>query len=139
AEDAPRLRPYMELCRLLGSFAGQLTQAREGNLRSVSVEYEGHAAELNHKPLTAAALAGVLSPMLEGVNMVSAPIAAREQGIEVAETEHDRPSEYQTLVRATVTTERQTRSAAGTFIAVTGQRIVEIKGIKVWSDFAMKM
>jgi len=30
AEDAPRLKPYLELCRLLGAFAGQLTQAREG-------------------------------------------------------------------------------------------------------------
>ena len=139
AEDAPRLRPYMELCRLLGSFAGQLTQAREGNLHSVSVEYEGHAAELNHKPLTAAALAGVLSPMLEGVNMVSAPIAAREHGIEVAETVHDRPSEYQTLVRVSVTTERQTRSVAGTLFAGSRPRIVEIKGIKVEADFARNM
>src|SRR5205085_2047850 len=113
AEDAPRLRPYMELCRLLGSFAGQLTQSREGTLRRVAVEYEGHAAELNHKPLTAAALAGVLAPMLEGVNMVSAPIAARERGIDVAETVHERPSEYQTLVRVSVTTERETRAVAG--------------------------
>ena len=34
AEDAPRLNPYMELCRLLGGFAGQLTQAREGVIRT---------------------------------------------------------------------------------------------------------
>ena len=33
AEDAPRLKPYMELCRLLGGFAGQLTQSRDGVLR----------------------------------------------------------------------------------------------------------
>ncbi len=34
AEDAPRLKPYMELCRLLGAFAGQLTSAREGVIRA---------------------------------------------------------------------------------------------------------
>ncbi len=139
AEDAPRLRPYMELCRLLGSFAGQLTQVREGNLQNVTIEYEGHAAELNHKPLTAVALAGVLSPMLEGVNMVSAPIAAREHGIDVAETVHERPSEYQTLVRVSVTTERQTRAVAGTLFAGSRPRIVEIKGIPVEADFGHHM
>ena len=139
AEDAPRLKPYMELCRLLGAFAGQMTQSREGVLRSVAIEYEGHAAELNHRPLTAAALAGVLSPMLEGVNMVSAPVAAREHGIEVAETVHDRPSEYQTLIRVSVATERQTRAVAGTLFAGSRPRIVEIKGIKVEADFGRHM
>jgi len=139
AEDAPRLRPYMELCRLLGSFAGQLTQAREGVLRSVAIEYEGNAAELNHRPLTAAALAGVLSPVMEGVNLVSAPLAAREHGIEVAETVHDRPNEYQTLVRVGVATDRQTRWVAGTLFAGSRPRIVEIKGIKVEADFGRHM
>ena len=139
AEDAPRLKPYMDLCRLLGGFAGQLTQSREGQIKRVTVEYEGAAAALNHKPLTAAALAGLLSPMLESVNMVSAPVAAREHGIEVAETVHDRPSEYQTLVRITVTTDQDSRAVAGTLFAGSRPRIVEIKGIKVEADFGRHM
>ena len=91
AEDAPRLKPYMELCRLLGAFAGQLTQAREGVIRRVLIEYEGHVAALNTRPLSAAALAGLMTPVMEGVNMVNAPVAARDHGIDVAETVHDRP------------------------------------------------
>ncbi|MEH6755482.1 MAG: phosphoglycerate dehydrogenase, partial [Alphaproteobacteria bacterium] len=70
AEDAPRLAPYMKLAEQLGSFAGQLT---ETDLKSVTIEYAGHAAELNTKPLSAAALQGLLSPMLDSVNMVNAP------------------------------------------------------------------
>ena len=139
AEDAPRLKPYMELCRQLGAFAGQLTQAREGVIRRVAIEYEGMSAQLNHRPLTAAALAGLMSPMMEGVNMVSAPVAAREHGIDVSETVHDRDSEYQTLVRITVQTEDQTRSVAGTLFAGARPRIVEIKGIPVEADFARHM
>jgi len=139
AEEAPRLKPYMELCRLLGAFAGQLTQAREGVIRKVSIEYEGLAARLQHRPLTAAALAGLLSPMMEGVNMVNAPVAVREHGIDVAETVHDRPSEYQTLVRITVETDQQTRSVAGTLFAGARPRIVQIKGIPVEADFARHM
>ncbi|MCC6719916.1 MAG: phosphoglycerate dehydrogenase [Acetobacteraceae bacterium] len=139
AEDAPRLKPYMELCRLLGAFAGQMTQARESVLRSVAIEYEGLAAQLNHRPLTAAALAGLLAPIMAGANMVNAPVLARERGIDVAETVHDRPSEYQTLVRITVTTEEQTRTIAGTLFAGARPRIVEIKGIPVEADFGRHM
>ncbi len=100
---------------------------------------EGHAAGLNHRPLTAAVLAGLLSPVMSGVNMVNAPVAARERGIEVAETVHDRPSEYQTLVRVTVETDKLTRSVAGTLFVGARPRVVEIKGIRVEADFAPHM
>ncbi|MBN9563610.1 MAG: phosphoglycerate dehydrogenase [Alphaproteobacteria bacterium] len=139
AEEAPRLKPYMELCRLLGGFAGQLTQAREGVIRRVTIEYEGQAAALNPRPLTAAVLSGLMAPMMEGVNMVNAPVAAREHGIDVAETVLDRPSEYQTLVRVTVQMDQQTRAVAGTLFAGSRPRLVEIKGIPVEADFARHM
>jgi D-3-phosphoglycerate dehydrogenase len=139
AEDAPRLKPYIELCRLLGSFAGQMTNAREGVLRAVTIEYEGLVAKLNTRPLTAAALAGLLEPMMAGANMVNAPVLAREHGIDVAETVHDRPSEYQTTVHITVSTNRESRSVAGTLFAGARPRLVEIKGIRVEADFAPHM
>jgi len=113
AEDAPRLKPYME--------------------------YEGQVAQLNQRPLSAAVLAGLLSPVMHGANMVNAPILARERGIDVAETVHDRPSEYQTLVRVTVTTDESTRTVAGTLFAGSKPRIVEIKGIRVEADFGRHM
>ena len=80
-----------------------------------------------------------MSPLMEGVNMVNAGVAARDHGIDVAETVHDRPSEYQTLVRVTVETDQLTRSVAGTLFAGSRPRIVEIKGIKVEADFAPHM
>jgi len=139
AEDAPRLKPYMELCQQLGAFAGQLTQSREGVIRRVAIEYEGQVAALNTRPLTAAVLAGLMAPLMAGVNMVNAALAARDHGIDVAETVHDRPSEYLTLVRVTVETEGLVRSVAGTLFAGSRPRIVEIKGIKVEADFAPHM
>jgi D-3-phosphoglycerate dehydrogenase len=139
AEDAPRLRPYMALVQKLGAFAGQLTAAQDGVIRRIAIEYEGAAAKLNHKPLTGAALASLLAPVLAGVNMVNAPVAARDHGIDVAETVHDRPSEYQTLVRITVTTDRNTRSVAGTLFAGNKARLVDIKGIPVEADFGRHM
>ena len=55
AEEAPRLKPYIRLATQLGSFAGQLTRS---GIRGVTVEYEGHAAELNTRPITAARCRG---------------------------------------------------------------------------------
>jgi D-3-phosphoglycerate dehydrogenase len=126
AEDAPRLMPYMKLAEQLGSFAGQITRT---GVEAVTIEYEGHAAELNTKPLTAIVLQGLLSPMLEGVNMVSAPAIAKERDIEVSEVTREMAGSYQTLMRVTVKTENQTRRVAGTLFDGQQPRIVEIKGI----------
>ena len=139
AEDAPRLRPYMDLCRSLGAFAGQLTHAQDGSIRSVTIEYEGAVAHLNHKPLTAAVLAGLMTPLMAGANMVNAPVIARDRGIAVAETVHDRASEYQTLVRVTVATDQQERGVAGTLFAGNRPRLVDVKGIPIEADFGRHM
>ena len=103
AEEAPRLKPFMTLAEKLGSFAGQLT---ETGITKVQIAYEGHVAELNTRALTAAALAGLLRPMLQEVNMVSAPHVAKERGIAVEETTQEGECDYESLITVTVTTER---------------------------------
>src|SRR5258707_4282845 len=82
AEDAPRLKPWVKLAEQLGLFAGQLT---ETSIKGVRLEYSGEVATLNTKPLTAAAFAGVLPPLLSEVNMISAAPNARERGIQLQE------------------------------------------------------
>src|SRR5712691_7628236 len=90
AEDAPKLAPYLDLAEKLGSFAGQLTDT---DIKAVSIEYEGEVA-----------LMGVLRPQLVSVNMVNAPVIARERGIEVAEVKHERAGDYHSMIRLSVTT-----------------------------------
>ncbi len=46
AEEAPKLRPFIELAEKLGSFAGQLT---ETGILKVQITYEGHVAEMKIK------------------------------------------------------------------------------------------
>ncbi|MCH9020833.1 MAG: phosphoglycerate dehydrogenase [Proteobacteria bacterium] len=136
AEEAPKLKPYMKLAEQLGSFAGQLTRS---GLQEVTVEYEGHVAGLNTRALTAIVLQGLLAPLMETVNMVNAPVVARERGIAVSEVKHERPGDYQTLIRLTVTTERRKRSVAGTLFADNKPRVVEIKGIKIEAELGPHM
>ncbi len=125
AEDAPKLKPYMKLSEQLGSFVGQLTQH---SVKEIKIDYEGHVSTLNVKPLTALALAGFLRPAMEGVNIVSAPIKAKEMGITLSETKRDKSGNYQTLLRLTVITEKDQHTIAGTIFGE-NPRIVEIDGV----------
>jgi D-3-phosphoglycerate dehydrogenase len=136
AEDAPKLRPYMKLAEQLGSFAGQITDSA---IKKVEIQYCGLVSELNHKPLTAIILKGLLSPGLESVNMVSAPAVAKERNIEVSEITCEMLEEFQTLVRVTVTTENATRSVAGTLFAHNKPRLVEIRGISIDAELGPNM
>src|SRR4029079_17589410 len=98
AEEAPRLTPFVRLAEQLGSFAGQLT---ETGLKAIRLEYSGEVAEINTRALTAAALAGVLRPLLQTVNMVSAQIFARDRGIAVEEVRREQEGAYGSYVRLT--------------------------------------
>ena len=136
SEEAARLRPYMMLAEQLGSFVGQLTQT---GLRSVTVAYQGHAADLNIHPLTACALAGLLSPMLDSVNVVNALHIARERNIDVTEVSQERAEQYPTLIRVTVTTERRSRTVAGTLFGGDKPRIVDVNGVAIEAELGPHM
>ncbi len=136
AEEAPKLKPFIELAEKLGSFAGQLT---ETGIKRVQITYEGTVAQMNTKALTSSAIAGLLRPMLQDVNVVSAPIVAKERGIAVEETRRDAEGDYESLITVTVVTDRQTRSVSGTVYADGQPRIIDIKGIRMDAAFAPSM
>src|SRR5690242_6321163 len=136
AEEAPKLKPFIALAEKLGSFAGQLP---ETGISKVQLAYEGAVAQMNTKALTSAALAGLLRPMLGDVNVVSAPVVAKERGIVVEEVTREMPEDYESLITVTVTTERQTRHVSGTVFAYGRPRIVNIKGIRMDAEFGPSM
>ena len=126
AEEAPRLTPFVKLADQLGSFAGQLT---ETGLKGIRIEYEGDVADMNTRALTSVVLSGVLKPLLQNVNMVSAPAVAKERGIVVEETRREQQGVYDNYIRVTLITERQERSVAGAVYTHGEPRIIQIKGI----------
>ena len=136
AEEAPRLKPYVELAEQIGSFAGQIT---ETGLKSIKIEYAGDVAELNTRALTSAALAGVLKPILSDVNMVSAPVLARDRGIHLEETTRGQEGAYESYMRLTIETERQERSVAGTVFSDGKPRLIQIRGINMEAELSPHM
>jgi len=136
AEEAPRLKPYMALAEKLGSLVGQIVGTE---VRSIAVEVEGAAAELNMKPITGAVLAGLMGTYSDTVNMVNAPFLAKERGLDVREIRHDREGDYHTLVAVTVGTASGDRRVAGTLFGNKAPRLVEMFGVEVEAELSGAM
>jgi len=135
AEDAQKLKPYLDLAKQLGSFAGQLA---ESGIKSVAIHYEGLVSALNTKPLTAIALEGLLTPLVETVNMINAPVIAKERNIDVSEVKRAKSDDYQTLIRITVETEKRKLEVSGTLFGLK-PRLVDVSGIKLEASLEASM
>jgi len=133
AEEAPLLKPWVRVAEVMGGFAGQLTQEP---IEAIEIEYVGRVAELNLKPLTAALMAALLTPQMgEGmVNMVSAPVMARERGIQISETRRDAQGAYGSYMRLSVRTPAKTRTIAATIFSDGKPRFIQIRGIDLEAE-----
>jgi D-3-phosphoglycerate dehydrogenase len=136
AEEAPRLKPYMGLAERLGRLVGQIAGTE---IRSIDVEVEGTAAELNIKPIIGAVLAGVMRTWSDTVNMVNAPYLAKERGIAVREIRNEGEGDYHTLVAVTVGTEHGSKRVEGTLFGNRAPRLVNIFGIPIEAELAGQM
>lgn len=136
AEEAPRLTPWVKLAEYLGLFAGQLT---EDPIKGIRVEFEGSVGALNVRPMTAAALFGVLKPQMQEINMVSAPQIAKDRGINVEIVSRDQQGAYEGYIRLTVITDKQERAVAGTIFANGRPRIIQVKNINMEAELSGSM
>ncbi|MBI3678489.1 MAG: ACT domain-containing protein, partial [Proteobacteria bacterium] len=137
AAEAQKVRPWITLAEKLGLFAGQLVDT---SISAVEILYEGNASELNTRALTQATLAGILKPALSDVNMVNAPIVAKERGIKVSETRRPQQGAYEGYIKITVTlASGSTRRVAGTVFSDGRPRLIQVKDINLDAEFAPHM
>jgi len=81
----------------------------------------------------------LLKPALSEVNMVNAPLVAKERGIRISEVRRDQEGAYEGYIKLSVTTEGMTRSVAGTVFSNSRPRLIQIKGIDLDGEFAPHM
>jgi D-3-phosphoglycerate dehydrogenase len=128
-EAVERMRPYIELAESLGKFQAQL--GVEG-IKGIEIELSGHAAQGHTALLTAAALSGLLSGVVgDWINLVNAPVAARERGIKIKETTASNGEDYTSLIRIRVDATKGGMTLAGAIFGKREPRIVEIDGIAI--------
>ncbi|MAS87115.1 MAG: phosphoglycerate dehydrogenase [Micavibrio sp.] len=136
AEDAPRLKPYLSLAAQLGSFAGQIA---ESAIKKIIIEYAGHVAGLNVKPLSSTIIAEILRPSTDTINIVSAPVIAKDKGIEVTESLTDKSAHGQSHITVRVVTENKERSVTGTLYGQNQPRLVSIENVPIEAALAPYM
>ena len=136
ASEAPILKPFAKVSEQLGLFAGQLMPS---DFDEIAIDYVGNVSDYNCSPITAAAVAGILSSTLPDINMVSAPSIARDKGIAITETKKDEHSAYESYIRITLTSKKEKFSIGGTTFSDGNPRIVQINGINLEAGLMQNM
>ena len=135
AEEAPRLKPFVDLADKLGCLMGQLLHEPA---KTIELTYKGSVAALNTKPMTAATLAGMLKVAMPDANMVNAPVLAQDRGIEVKESLVNQAERAESLIRIMVETKTRKFAVVGTIYR--GEpRIVRLFGVQMDAAFSEHM
>ncbi len=122
--ELEEMRRVVDLSRRLGLFQAQ---AARGTIRKASLQFRGDLAKRNTKLLTAVFTAGLLERhMADSVNVVNAPVLARERGVEIVTSATETKGDFASLLHTEVETEQGTFIAAGTLFGDKYPRLVQL-------------
>lgn len=100
-ETLRQLQPWMALVEKLGRL---YTQLHPGALRHAELHVSGEIAQYDTRPLSAALIKGLLESVSEAhVNLINAPVLARDWGLDVTESRSATAEQYSNLVTLRVT------------------------------------
>ncbi|MEM9636445.1 MAG: phosphoglycerate dehydrogenase [Pseudomonadota bacterium] len=136
AEEARVMGPWVKLAGHLGSFTGQMT---DEPIRAINILYDGVVANMNLEALNCGVIAGIMKKANPDVNMVSAPVVAKERGIQISTTNQDKSGAFDGYIKVTVVTAKRERSIAGTVFSDGKPRFIQIKGINIDAEIGAHM
>ena len=136
AEEAKVMGPWIKLSDHLGNFIGQMT---DEPIKAINILYDGVASEMNLGALTSAAVAGIMKSVNPEVNMVSAPVVAKERGVKISTTKQDKSGAFEGYIKITVVTDKRERSIGGTVFSDGKPRFIQIKGINIDAEIGQHM
>jgi D-3-phosphoglycerate dehydrogenase len=132
-EDAEFLGPFLPLASKLGDLAYELA---DGAVTRLEFTHLGELAEHDTRLLTVAALNGAFHGRVEEtVNLVNAPLIARERGIEVRDETNRASRDFTNLIRITAVSDTAETVVAGTTIGADNRpRLVHALGYEIEAD-----
>ena len=136
AEEAKVMGPWIKLSGHLGNFIGQMT---DEPIKAINILFDGEVSEMNLSALTASTVAGIMKATNPDVNMVSAPVIAKERGVQISTTKQDQSGAFEGYIKVTVVTEKRERSIAGTVFSDGKPRFIQIKGINIDAEVGAHM
>jgi D-3-phosphoglycerate dehydrogenase len=108
-------------------------------IKAINILYDGTVAEMNLQALNCGTIAGIMKKSNPDVNMVSAPVIARERGIQISTTNQAKSGAFDGYIKVTVVTDKRERSVAGTVFSDGKPRFIQIKGINVDAEIGAHM
>jgi D-3-phosphoglycerate dehydrogenase len=84
-------------------------------------------------------IAGIMKKANPDVNMVSAPVIAKERGVKISTTNQDKSGAFDGYIKVTVVTDKRERSVAGTVFSDGKPRFIQIKGINIAAEIGANM
>lgn len=136
AEEAKVMGPWVELAGHLGGFIGQLT---DEPIKAINILYDGVVSDMNLPALNCAVVAGIMKKANPDVNMVSAPVVAKEKGIQISTTNQDKSGAFDGYIKVTIVTDERERSIGGTVFSDGKPRFIQIKGINIDAEVGEHM
>ncbi len=136
AEEAKIMGPWLKLAEHLGSFIGQLTDEA---IDELNITFDGTVATMNLAALESSAVAGIMKTANPDVNLVSAPVIAKERGMKIARTTQEKSGVFDAFIKLTIKTPTRERSIAGTVFSDGKPRFIQIKGINIDADIGTHM
>ena len=136
AEEAVVMGPWIRLAGHLGAFIGQMT---EEPIKAINILYDGSVAGMNLAALNSSVIAGVLKAQNPDVNLVSAPVVAKERGIHLSTTRQEKTGVFDAYIKVTMVTDKRERSVAGTCFSDGKPRFIQIKGINIDAEIGAHM
>jgi D-3-phosphoglycerate dehydrogenase len=136
AEEAKTMGPWLELAGHLGAFIGQMT---DEPIKAINILYDGAVSEMNLNALECATIAGIMQATNPEVNMVSAPVMAKDRGVQVSKTTQEKSGSFDAFIKLTVVTDTRERTIAGTVFSDGKPRFIQIKGITIDAEIGEHM
>jgi D-3-phosphoglycerate dehydrogenase len=119
------LAPYIQLAETMSNACAQLLGK---NYEKIAISYNGDIAEKDIRPVTVAAIKGMLQVALgSAVNYVNAGALAKSRKVEVIESKSETTEEFSSTIKVEVTMDDEKVSIGGTVIGGKG-KIISVNG-----------
>lgn len=117
------LRGYLNVAYRLGVL---LSQWNSSSVQKVKLTFRGEIANKDTKLLRTAFCAGLLENAIESVNIINAEVLLRDRGVELSSEAAPGPGAFSSSVTATIETENEELTAAGTLFGCGMARLIRL-------------
>ena len=134
-EEAPKLRPFLDLSLKLGKFGGQII---ESSITKINITFKGEISNLNTKPLISNIVAGIFSNKMESINLINAETIAKEKNIEIVTSYQTETANHSSELYIKISNTNEEFNYAGAIFAKTA-RIISIMNMRIEAEISPNM